>query len=245
MAEEKVASEQEPVNAKTEWQDRATWELQARVNMRKEYEGLFEIWKEKELVKLAADQEVMIREGLEKLVTKAQEDQKPPTDVELQQVLDKEYLTFTVPVDYYDSESDKHKNETFTIRELPQSIEKQFYRQLKDKIIGKAQMLEAFTQAGMDKPFEEKAKAFLELFDESFDMLADAVLLCLDPFGRKKLTKEWIQDNIGSDRQWRIVETQIEVNRLRDFFSKVSQSGQRTMTTMRAPNFQQLQQLVR
>ena len=107
-------------------------------------------------------------------------------------------------------------------------------------------MLESFTQAGMDQPFEQKAKAFLELFDESFDMLADAVVMCLNPFGRKKLVdRDWVQNNIGSDRQWSIVTAQIEVNRLRDFFSKVSQSGQRTMTTMRVPNFQQLQQLVR
>lgn len=245
MANEESVSKETPVKATTEWQDRQVWELQIRLGIRKEYEELFAIWQAKDLKKLADEQQIQIEEGLEKLVAKAQEEQKPPSEIELQQLLDKQYLTFKVKVDYVDADG-KEESELFTIRELPQSVEKKFYRQFKTQIIDKAQMLEALTQAGMDQPFEDKAKAFLELFDESFDMLADAVVWCLNPFNKNsKVDRAWVQNNIGSDRQWGIVQAQIEVNRLRDFFSKVSQSGQRTMTTMRAPNFQQLQQLVR
>jgi hypothetical protein len=257
MSEEKATtgvSPDKPVDpaaiseASVKFLDRAKIELELRLSFRKEYEQLFQIWKDNELTELRAKQDEIIADGLKKYLLKVQEEQKPPEPEDIQKLLDQEYETFTIPVDVVsagtDEEGDIVRKVTYTIRELPQSIEKKFYRQFKTKLVGKLQMLESFTQAGMDKPFEEKAKSFLELFDESFDMLAEAVVLCLNPFGRKKdIDMAWVQNNISSDRQWRIIEAQMKVNRLRDFFSKVSTSG-RDMMTMRRPDFQALQQLV-
>jgi len=258
MSEEKAvagATPDKPVDpaaiseASVKFLDRAKIELELRLSFRKEYEQLLQIWKDNELTELRAKQDEIIAAGLKKYLLKVQEEQKPPEPEDIQKLLDQEYETFTIPVDVVtagasDAEGDIVTKVTFTIRELPQSIEKKFYRQFKTKLIGKLQMLESFTQSGMDKPFEEKAKSFLELFDESFDMLAEAVVLCLNPFGRRKdIDVAWVQNNISSDRQWRIIEAQMKVNRLRDFFSKVSTSG-RDMMTMRRPDFQVLQQLV-
>jgi hypothetical protein len=232
----------------TEFLEREKNAMETRMTLRKEYESLFQMWKDNELTALESKQQEIITKGLREYFDKWKEEQKPPEPADIQKLLDQEYETFTIPVDVVEAGNEEEgevvKRLTFTIRELPQSIEKKFYRQFKTKLVGKLQLLEAFTQSGIDKPFEDKAKAFLELFDESFDLLAETVVLCLNPFGRRKgIDMMWVQNNIGSDRQWTIIEAQMKVNRLRDFFSKVSTSGQ-DMMTMRRPNFQALQQLV-
>jgi hypothetical protein len=227
-----------------DWQLRSDIETEVRAKMRVEYETLFSFWKEGELDKVRKDSEKIATEGIQKLFDKWKEDQKPPTDDDIQKLLSQEYIEFNLPVNVF-TEDGAH-SELFVIRELPQSAEKKFYKQFKDKILKKSGSLQAFTQEGMDKPFEEKAKAFLDLFDESFEMLSEAVVICLNPFGKNQLvTKEWVQNNISSNRQWQIVDAQIKVNRLKDFFSALSQSGQQTQTMLGGLNFQQLQQLAR
>lgn len=230
----------------SEFLEQSAIELRVSLKMRKEYESLLQIWKNNELADLEKKQEEIIAKGLRTYFEKLKEEQKPPEAQDIQKLLDQEYETFTIPITYvkYTDNVESTELMTFTVRELPQSVEKKFYRQLKEKLKGKASLLEAFVQSGIDKPFEEKVDAFLSLIDESFDLLADATLLVLNPFNRRKeITKEWVQENISSDRQWKIVEAQLKVNRLRDFFSKVSASGQNVMMTTR-PNFQSLQQLV-
>lgn len=220
-------------------------EAQIRPALRMEYEALYSLWKADDLDKVRKESEKIATEGIGKLFDQWKEEQKPPTDDQIQLLLNQEYASFNLQVEF-NGEDDTLQTTTFVIRELPQSAEKKFYKQFKDKVLTKAGSLEALTQATMDRPFEEKAKAFLDLFDESFDMLADAVVICLNPFGKdKKVTRDWVQNNISSHRQWQLVEAQIRVNRLKDFFSKLSQSGQSTQTMLGGLNFQQLQQLVR
>src|SRR6266436_918696 len=225
------------------WVEKSNAELAVRAELRKEYELLFKLWKEGEIQELAKTNDKTIAEGLQKLFDKWVEEQKPPTHEQIQELLDQEYETFTLKVDYFTT--GEAKSEMFTIRELPQTVEIKFYKQFTERILGKTQALAAFAQTDIDRPFEEKAKSFLELFGEGFDLLAQAVVLVLNPFGdRKDITIEWVQKNVSSNRQWGIIEAQMKVNKLKDFFSKVSQSGQQTQMMMgNAPRFQQLQQL--
>jgi hypothetical protein len=249
MSEEQVqetSASDKPIFTQQEWQLRSQIETELRPKLRIEYETLFSLWKTEELDKVRKESEKIATEGIQKLFEQWKEEQKPPSDDDIQKLLSQEYVDFNLPVTYYDESENTPKSIAFTIRELPQASEKKFYKQFKDKILDKTSALQAFTQAGMDKPFEERAKAFLELFDESFDMLAEAVVICLNPFGRNQMiTKAWVQNNISSNRQWTIVDAQIKVNRLKDFFSKLSQSGQSTQTMLGGLNFQQLQQLAR
>ncbi len=233
-----------PVKPTVDFLTRTQIEMELRPMLREEYEHMYQIWKSKDFAELGQKNEQIINEGLKKYFEEWKQQQTPPTPEDLQKLLDQDYETFTVPLNW-ENEEGKEESVTFTLRELPQSTEKKFYKQFKERLLPNLQMLEAITQAGMDKPFDEKAKAVLALFDESFDILADAVVLCLNAYGRKAyINRQWVQDHIGSDRQWRIVEAQMKVNRLRDFFSKVSTSGQ-NMMTMRRPNFQALQELSR
>jgi hypothetical protein len=241
--------QQESVPKPTDWQLRSELESELRTKLRIEYETLFGFWKTEELDKVRKEAEQIATDGLQKLFDKWKEEQKPPTDEEIQLLLNQEYATFNLQIEAMNTSGDNgaHRTtETFVIRELPQEAEIKFYRQFKDKVLGKSSALQAFTQANVDMPFESKAKAFLELFDESFDMLADAVVICLNPYADKKeITRQWVQKNISSNRQWNIVDAQIRVNKLKDFFSRLSQSGQSTQTMLGGLNFQQLQQLAR
>src|SRR6266446_5287436 len=134
----------------TEWADRQTWEAETSLRLRKEYETLFELWKQGELAELEKQNEQTIQEGLVKLFEKYKEEQKPITDDELQKLLDQEYKTFKIKVEYVDGDDDK--SEMCIIRELPQSSEKKFFKQFKDTILAKASELEALTQASVDQP---------------------------------------------------------------------------------------------
>lgn len=203
------------------WAERQQWEASLRVQLRTEYETLFTLWKMGELEQVKKDNDKTIEEGLGKLHQKYLDDLKPPTHEEIEKLLNQDYEEFNVSIALSGGQS-----KAFVIRELPQESEIRFFKIVKDKIIKKAQDLGAFYQEHIDVPFEEKAKAFMNLFDESFELLAEATLIVLNPFNEDKdVTKEWVKKNICSDRQWRYVEAQMKVNRLKDFFSKVSQSG--------------------
>jgi hypothetical protein len=229
-----------------EFLDRAKLELEVRLALRQEYEELLKIWKNNDLAALEAKQNDIIADGLKKYYEDWKKEQKPPGPQDIQKLLDQDYETFAVKIMYQD-DAEQTQSVVFTLRELPQTIEKKFYRQFKDNLMTKMSELEALVQSEMDQPFEKKVRAGLELFDESFDVMADAVVLILNPFGKSKvngkpLDREWVQNTISSDRQWSIITAQMQINRLRDFFSKVSTSSQ-NMMMMKNPNFQALHQL--
>lgn len=253
MADEEKKAQDESVNItgniNPEWADRKKWELETRIAIRQESEQVLEIWKTKELKVLEDKQNEIIKENLEKLVAKYKEEQKPPTPAEIAELLNQEYETFPLKLQVEDG-TGEYKDHSFTIRELPQAVEIKFYNQFQGKILGKAQDLQAFTQESIDMPFEQKVKSILEVFGQSFDMLAETVVLVLNPFGKKAISdkiidREWVQSNISSNRQWNIIEAQLKVNRVKDFFLRISASGQQTQTMITGLNFQQLQRLAR
>jgi hypothetical protein len=213
--------------------------------LRTEYEGKFEVWKAKELATLREEDDKKIQDEVKKLFDKWQRDQKPPSLEEIKTLLEQEYAEVTIKIPVYNDEDEKEE-QLFVIRELPQSIEQKFYKQFKDRVKQKGPELAAFTQRNIDQSFEKQLSAFLETFDGAFDVLADAVLLILNPKGKKThVDVKWVQENISSNRMYSIILAQVEVNRLRDFFSRVFQSGQKASTMMMPLNFQQLQALAR
>lgn len=232
-----------PIQPNSEFLDRTRMELDIRLKVRQEYEALLQIWKDDELAKLSQKQEEVIAAGLQDYFEGWKKDQKPPTVEQIQELLDQEYVTFTLPVTYV-KDDDTTAVKTFTIRELPQTLERRFFKQFKENITNKISDLEALVQSDIDAPFDKKVKAGLEMVDEGFDVMAEAVLIIINPYKRHAdIDKAWVQNNIGSDRQWQIIKAQMEVNRLRDFFSKVSTNFQ-DMTTMKRPNIQTLLQRV-
>lgn len=190
------------------------------------YKGLLEVWKRDELVALEQRTEGLIADEVKKRFDEWQKAQKPPSPEDLQKLLDQNYLEFKVKLHTGDGERE------FTIVELPQVVEQKFYRLFKNKLLQKASVIASIAQANMDEPMEKKFRFALDAIDESFDILAEACVLVLNPFGKTDgVTAEWIKSNLSSNRVWNIVFAQIEANRLRDFFSQISQAGN-SMTNM-------------
>ena len=131
MVDEKTDAT-ESVSAPT-WIDRESIINSARISIRAEYEQILEIWKNKELVELEKRNNDVIKEGLTKLFDKWKEEQKPPSEEDIQLLLNQDYLDFTITVQVY-SDDASSESKVFTIRELPQAAEIKFYKNLKGKI---------------------------------------------------------------------------------------------------------------
>lgn len=158
--------------------------------------------------------------------------QQPPSQEEIAQLLNQEYLEFSVVVPW-EGEAAVDGKRTFAIRELPQIVEKKFYAQFKNSILPKASELGALTFELLEGDVGKKITSLLETFEPTFDLMAEACVMILNPRGKEKeLTKEWMQLNLSCYRQWNIIYAQVEVNRLRDFFSQLSR-GSKGMTMNR------------
>jgi len=216
-----------------------------REEFQKEYEQKFEIWKAKEFAEFKEKQDKELQEQVGKMMTKWLEEQKPPTLDDIKKLLEQEYIEVPIKIPLVNDDGTS-RVEVFTVRELPQSVERKFYRQFKDRVKEKAPQLASFVQQNMDLPFEQQVSGFLDTFEGAFDLMADATVIILNPFNKKpEITAQWVADNIGSNRMYSIVLAQVEVNRLRDFFSRLFQSGQRAGTMFTPLGIQQLRQLAR
>lgn len=224
-------------------------ERKLRAEISKEYKDRFEAWKAKELADLEDTQRKTIQEELQKLHKKIQEEQKPLSREAIQQLVDQEYAEISITLPVLKDEDGSTVTETFVLRELPQAIERKFYRQFKDRVKDKGSQLAAFAQKSQEESFEKTIVNFLETFDGAFDILSDAVSLILNPTGKRKdcngvlINSEWVANNISSNRSYSIILAQVEVNKLRDFFSRVFASGQKAQTILMPPNLQSLRQL--
>ena len=208
-------------------------EVRVRRELTTEFEGRFQVWQAKDLAELAERQEGTIKEEVQKLVKQYQDSQKPLNQQQIQQMLDQDYAEIPLTLYVSATNEDTPQKRNFTLRELPQSVERKFYKQFVERIRTQAPKLAAFQQRNMDQPFEKVLGDFMEAFDGGFDILSGAVAIILNPFDKdKEITEKWVAENIPSNRQLSIVLAQVEVNKLRDFFSRVFQDGQRAATIL-------------
>ena len=212
-------------------------EARVKAGLTKEFEERFEIWKAKELANLAESQEAVIKTEVQKLVKEYQDKQKPLEIGEIQKLVEQEYAEVTLQVKVRGSANRK----SFTIGELPQSVERKFYKQFVAEVKKHGTQMAAIVQANMDESFEKILENFLDGFDGAFPIMAEATAIILNPFDEDKdVTAEWVSQNISSNRQLSIIMAQVEVNRLRDFFSRVFRSGQQAGTILTNQNYRSL-----
>jgi hypothetical protein len=162
------------------------------------------------------------RKAMQQVVDDWRNSQKPPNPEEITLLLNQEYAEFKVKLP--DPGSGSLMKE-FTIVELPQTIEKKFYKRLKDHLLPRLGELSALIVRLADEPTDKKILTIIELFEPSFDLLAETVTIILNPYENNGVTTQWVQDKISSYRQWNIVLAQERANRIRDFFSHVSRGS--------------------
>jgi hypothetical protein len=65
--------------------------------------------------------------------------------------------------------------------------------------------------------------------------MAEGCVICLNPKGTLAwLDVKWVKDNVSSERIYNILLAQVELNKLRDFFSHLFQGYQTTTSVSQA-----------
>jgi len=202
VLKQQVQSELEPI-IKNELKEKNTVEIaQFKDNLRQEMDAAF-------------------RKELEKFREEEQKRKKPLTQSEIQALLTKEYITFDVTIQ--DEENNKHE---FTLRELPQGVELELYKGAKNitsRIVKEANQISFKV---VDNDLFQNILSLMDVFEPVQDFLAEACSLCLNPPRgnppKKKnewLTPEWVKYNLSNYRIATIITAQVEVSKMRDFFS--------------------------
>jgi len=142
---------------------------------------------------------------------------KPITGEELQQLLSQKYATFTVKI-WSDG-----KEMEFVLRELPKYYEEMFYGKV--KVVLKDAM-EKLGGENLRSPSEntwDKIVGLMDLFEPAFNLMAECCAICLSPMDSSEINAEWVSKNLSSYRIVNIIKAQVELNKLRDFFSELFQ----------------------
>lgn len=140
--------------------------------------------------------------------------QEPLNADELKKLVSQEYEEVPVRINSADGVR------TFTIREVPKSVEKRFVNLARKTIVP---LLEEKALAkfkwNFDSSMGEKINSILSLIPNGLDVMADLCAICLDPFEKEKdINGAWVSANISSTRIEAIILLQFEVNKYRDFF---------------------------
>jgi len=195
---------------------RAKLREEVRAEVKAELEAEFQIQLDLEIKELQESNRKMVETAL----TEFKKEQAPPTKEDIAQILLQEYKTFTVPLPWGDGTRD------FVITELPLAAERKLYKLVKDKLLPS---LKNFNLMQFEKEDIEVAmKNLMDVVDPTMELLSEATALILNPRNKEpEITPEWVQENLASYRIWNILTAQMEVNKMRDFFSGFSRSSTR------------------
>lgn len=172
------------------------------------------------------------QEALQKELEEFKKSLEPPTKEQIADLLNQEYITFTVALLVADGEQAVERK--FTLRELPMAKEKQFFDRVKAEIVPRARQLGEMSFEILDGDVAQKIKSAIETFEPTFDLLCEACAIALNPNKKGNVDMEWVKENISTYRIWTILRAQLEIQRLRDFFSQLSQGSRGTTMMTRA-----------
>jgi|SRR5581483_6576971 len=184
--------------------------LAARINV------LSEARQAKRLDKLTQDLINDNKKLIETEIDKIRKAHTPPSDADLQKLLSQEYAEFTVEVRVAEG------SRTFTIRELPMSIETKIIQVIRRTLVERLQSISTI-EWDPGANMLERLQKVLDVVPGALSTLAECVALCLDPFGEHSVSAAWVADNIGATRMLNILRAQLAAGRYRDFASGISQ----------------------
>ena len=198
---------------------------QAREEVRPEVEAANNLAVAKLLDELRTTNEAKINQAVEEWKVEQKKNAKPLEPADIQKMLSKEYVTFKVMLNHGTEDAPVEKE--FTIRELPQKFETAMLLKIKDVLVIGSQKLSGDGLRFEGTDWLEKLNSIMDLMAPALKTMAECARICLDP--REKvswLTADWIVDNLSNYRILAILQAQVEVNKLRDFFSQLFQSFQ-------------------
>jgi hypothetical protein len=114
---------------------------------------------------------------------------------------------------------------TFTIVELPHSVEKKILKRIKTILVPFASDLSAISMELLEGDAAKKIVQLMNTFEPVLDAMVALCTICLNPFDEEEdIDEAWVATHLSSTRIVKIVTAQLEVNRWRDFFSLLFRS---------------------
>jgi hypothetical protein len=194
--------------------------------IRQELEGEFIKRFEEQMTRQKEANSKAIQDALDEIKKKA----TPLTPAEIETALNQEYVQFkmTLPVN--------GESRSFDLVELPIKVEKKFYKLIIEKLQPRLKELADLEGDNLlSGTIEDKAKTIIALLDPSMELLCEVTAMVLDPFGKdQSITADWVSETLPAWRIWNIVMAQININRVRDFFSVAFQSSNSAMMISKA-----------
>lgn len=186
---------------------------------------------EAEYAKKLADEmgklEAEVKSFNQKQLDQWKKDQEPLKTEEIEDLLNQEYDQFTFPV-----RTRKNGVREFTLVELPQAAEIKFIKVVQNKLVSIMKELSSSEFTLNTTTLADDIQKILNVAPSAIDAIADIVVICLNPFGEEEdVNREWVQNNMSSNRMLGVVTAQVEVNKYRDFFSNGFRLSRVTRTT--------------
>lgn len=179
-------------------------------------ENAIELAKFKDTLRQQNDE--AIREAIKNFEENERKNRKPLTTDELQVLLSQEYSTFKVVI------NERGTSREFTLVELPQEIERKFAKIAKNALGDLIKEFGAIDFKSMQGDMAEKLLSLMNLYDPIQDLMAKCCVICLNPWDEDKdITEDWVKRNLANNRILNILLAQVEVNKMRDFFSRLFQ----------------------
>ncbi len=151
---------------------------------------------------------------LETTIERFRKEMVPPSEQDIQKLLEQEYVEFTIEVKI------KKEMKTFTIREVPVEVEKRIYKKVKQVLIPFSAELSALSLNILEGDAGKKVVQLMNAFEPMLDVMIGVCAICLNPFEEDdEIDEGWVRKNLSSTRIVKIVTAQVEANKMRDFFS--------------------------
>jgi hypothetical protein len=175
--------------------------------------------KAKEISEYVDNLSIQNTEMIQRELEKIKEANKPPSIEDLNTLLSQEYLEMTVRLSVRGENGRQER--VFTIRELPQAVETKLLKSVFDLLVPELRKISAleFTPG---TTVEQKLGQIVGMLPGAMHLMADLCAMCLDPYGDEKVDGEWVRSNMSSARIRDVLEAQVAVGRIRDFFSQAS-----------------------
>ena len=201
----------------------ADFEVRLRKDLQKEYDSRLE----NEVLKISH----RMQEENKKVIAEALENYRkqmvPPTENDIQKLLDQEYVEFKVKLRVPSKGGEeRYVDKTFTIKELPQKLEKKILKRAKDVMVPFSQDIAALSFKVLEGDASEKLVQLMNTFEPFLDLMCDICAIVLNPYDEEEdIDTEWVKENVSSTRIFKILNAQFEVNKMRDFFSLLFQGS--------------------
>lgn len=206
-----MAEDEKAVGTEVAEEQQVDIEARLRTTLQEEYNTRLET----EIHKISEEMQKENKKIVEEAVERFRREMAPPSEQDIQKLLNQEYVEFKVEV-----KTKKGQTKNFTLRELPIDVEKKIYKKVKEILVPFASDLSSLSMNLLEGDAAKKIVQLMNTFEPLLEVAVSICAIALNPFGEdEEVDEEWVRTNLTATRIVKIISAQMEVNKMRDFFS--------------------------